>query len=236
MAKRKRARDEATSSDHSKAERVYRDLRRRIRDLELSPGSRLDKNELSTEYGVSRAPLSEAIARLATEGLVEVFPQSGSFVATIRPQDIRDSLLIRTGLEVEAARRAAQQADDELLARLDENIDAQAAAIRAKDWARLDDLDEAFHVEIMSAVDAPRALKLLDGTRAVLDRPRYHALPVYGRPNDTFAEHRRILDAIKTRDPELAGAAMRIHLTMVAKAIEGDMAKFETDASISGRK
>lgn len=236
MAKRKRTRNPESPSDHSKAERVYRDLRRGIRDLELSPGSRLDKNELSKKYGVSRAPLSEAIARLANEGLVEVFPQSGSFVAAIRTKDIRDSMLIRTALEVEAARRASQYATVALLAELGENIEQQSAAIRAKDWATLDDLDEAFHIQIMKAVNSPRALQLLDTTRAVLDRPRYHALPLYGRPNDSVAEHHRILDAIKTGDAELAGAAMRIHLRMVARAIESEIAKFETEAGTSGKE
>jgi DNA-binding GntR family transcriptional regulator len=233
---RKRIRNSEGRSDHSKAERVYRDLRRGIRDLALTPGSRLDKNELSKKYGVSRAPLSEAIARLASEGLVDVFPQSGSFVAAIRPQDIRDSMLIRTGLEVEAARRASQHATIALLAKLDANIEQQSAAIRAKDWATLDDLDESFHLQIMQAVDSPRALQLLDSTRAVLDRPRYHALPLYGRPKDSVAEHHRILDAIKTGDAELAGAAMRVHLTMVARAIECEIAKLETDAGTGGKK
>jgi DNA-binding GntR family transcriptional regulator len=234
MAKRQPPRDQGT--DHSKAERVYRDLRRRIRDLDLMPGERIDKNEMSAEYGVSRAPLSEATARLAAEGLVDVIPQSGSFVAAIRPQDIRDSLMIRTGLEVEAARRAAHVANDELLARLDDNIKQQAIAINSNDMAKLDDLDEAFHVMIMEAINSPRALQLLDATRAILDRPRYHALPIYGRPNDTFAEHQRICDAIRTRDPELAAAAMRIHLSMVAKTIEGDLAKFEDDATHKKKK
>jgi GntR family transcriptional regulator, rspAB operon transcriptional repressor len=234
MAKRQQPRDQGT--DHSKAERVYRDLRRRIRDLDLTPGERIDKNEMSAEYGVSRAPLSEATARLAAEGLVDVIPQSGSFVAAIRPQDIRDSLMIRTGLEVEAARRAAHVANDELLARLDDNIKQQASAIGSNDMAKLDDLDEAFHVMIMEAINSPRALQLLDATRAILDRPRYHALPIYGRPNDTFAEHQRICDAIRTRDPELAAAAMRIHLSMVAKTIESDLAKFEDDAAHKKKK
>jgi DNA-binding GntR family transcriptional regulator len=179
---------------------------------------------------VSRAPVNEAIARLAEEGLVSVFPQSGSFVAPIRPQDIRESLLIRTGLEVEAARRAAQAADEQLLARLDENIEAQAAAVKSKDMGRLDDLDEALHGIIIGATNSPRAQRLLDATRAILDRPRFHALPEHGRPNETFAEHRRIVDAIRTRDPEYAGAAMRVHLTMVAQAIERDIAQFEVDS------
>lgn len=224
-----------TGEDQSKAERVYRDLRRRIRDLKLAPGSRLDKHELSSEYGVSRAPISEAIARLAAEGLIDIEPQSGSFVAPIRPQDIRDHILIRTGLEIEAVRRSAQAATSALIARLEENIRAQGVALRQKDWERLDDLDEAFHMAIMESVDSPRALRLLDGSRAILDRPRYHALPIFGRPDETFAEHRRILDAIRTRDPELAGAAMRIHLSMVAKAIEDELAGLKSP-SRKGKK
>ena len=120
------------------------------------PGSQLRKNEIAIEYGVSRAPVNEAIARLADEGLVDVFPQSGSFVAPIRPEDIRESLLIRTGLEVEVVRRAAQLADRDLLGQLDKNLEAQAAAVGANDMVRLDDLDEAFHATILLAVKLAR--------------------------------------------------------------------------------
>ena len=148
------------SAEHSKAERVYRELRRRIRGLELQPGSRLQKNEIAVEFGVSRAPVSEAIAWLAEEGLVDVYPQSGSFVAPIRPEDVREALLIRTGLEVEAVRRVTQIADPQLLKRLDDNLEAQSAAVRKNDMALLDDLDEAFHGIIIGALESPRAQRL----------------------------------------------------------------------------
>jgi DNA-binding GntR family transcriptional regulator len=216
--------------DALKSERVYRDLRRRIRELELTPGSKLQKQDIADEYGVSRGPVNEAIARLAAEALVDVFPQSGSFVAPIRLEDVRESLLIRTGLEVEAVRRATAAADEAFIAQLDANLDAQAAAVKARDMARLDDLDEAFHSTILHAVKSPGAQRLLDRTRAILDRPRFHALPEDGRPNATFAEHRRIVDAIRTRDVELAGAAMRVHLSMVAQAIERDIEQINSDS------
>lgn len=219
-----------SDGDQSKSERVYRELRRRIRELELLPGSRLQKNEIALEFGVSRAPVSEAIARLADEGLIEVFPQSGSFVSQIRLEDIRESLLIRTGLEVEAVRRVAQMADKELLKRLDENLAAQSAAVRDNDMVLLDELDESFHGTIFNVLHSPRAQRLLDATRALLDRPRFHALPEEGRAEATVAEHRRIADAIRTGDPELAGAAMRVHLTMVSRAIEQDIAQIEIDS------
>ena len=216
--------------DQSKTERVYSDLRRRIRELELAPGLQLDKNQIGIEYGVSRAPVSEAIARLASEGLVDVFPQSGSFVALIRLEDVRENFLIRTGLEIEVARRAALLADAALLKRLDENLDAQLAAVKRNEMARLDDLDAAFHTLLVSAVNSPGAARLIDRTRAILDRPRFHTLPEEGRPYDTVAEHRRIVDAIRTRDPEFAGAAMRVHLTMVAQAIERHIEEIQVES------
>ena len=204
--------------------------------LELQPGSRLQKNEIAVEFGVSRAPVSEAIAWLAEEGLVDVYPQSGSFVAPIRPEDVREALLIRTGLEVEAVRRVTQIADPQLLKRLDDNLEAQAAAVRKNDMALLDDLDEAFHAIIIGALESPRAQRLLDSARALLDRPRFHALPEDGRPNATVAEHRRIADAIRTGDPELAGAAMRVHIAMVARAIERDSAQTESQSRLKSVK
>jgi DNA-binding GntR family transcriptional regulator len=221
--------DAETSSEQTKSERVYRSLRRRIREFELPPGSRLRKNEIALEYGVSRAPVSEAISRLADEGLVDVFPQSGSFVSPIRPQDIRESMLIRTGLEVEAVRRVALTADSDLLKQLDENLIAQEATLENDDMARLDDLDEAFHLIIFNSIHSPRAQHLLDTARALLDRPRFHALPEDDRPRATVLEHRRIADAIRTGDPEFAGAAMRVHLIKVADAIERELALLEVE-------
>jgi DNA-binding GntR family transcriptional regulator len=215
------------SADTSKAERVYRALRRRIRELALPPGAPLRKEEIALEMGVSRAPVSEAIARLAEEALVDVFPQHGSFVAPIRAEDVRESLFIRTALEVEAIRRVTQMADPELLAQLEENLAAQAAALAEGDLATFYDLDEALHAAIFAALNAPRASRLLDAARAPLDRPRRLRLPDQGRPEATYAEHRRLVDAIASGDPEFAAAAMRAHLAQVARSVERELAEIE---------
>jgi DNA-binding GntR family transcriptional regulator len=217
----------AANSDTSKAERVYRELRRRIRELTLPPGSPLRKEEIALEMGVSRAPVSEAITRLADEALVDVFPQHGSFVAPIRAGDVRESLFIRTALEVEAIRRVTQAADPELSAELQTNLAGQADALAVGDLALFYDLDEAMHAAIFAALEAPRAMRLLDAARAPLDRPRRLGLPEAGRPEATLAEHRRIVDAIASGDPEFAAAAMRAHLTQVARSVERELEGIE---------
>ena len=211
----------------SKAERVYEHLRRGIRELTLPPGAPLRKEELALELGVSRAPVSEAIARLAEEGLAEVFPQHGSFVAPIRAADVRESLFIRTALEAEAMRRLAVAADDDLMARLDDNIALQAEALADGDLARFYDLDEALHGLLFAAVESPRAARLLDAARAPLDRVRRLALPEPGRPEATFAEHLRLVEAVRSGDAEFAAAAMRVHLAMVARAVDRELSKME---------
>jgi len=218
----------AANQDRSKAERVYRELRRRIRELTLPPGAPLRKEEIALAMGVSRAPVSEAIARLADEALVDVFPQHGSFVAPIRAEDVRESLFIRTALEVEAIRRVTQAADPAVMAQLEENLDAQAAALKQGDLALFYDLDEGLHAAIFSSLAAPRAMRLLDAARAPLDRPRRLGLPEAGRPEATLAEHRRMVDAIASGDPEFAAAAMRAHLTMVSRSVERELAQIET--------
>lgn len=210
---------------HTKTDSVYRELRRRIREAKLQPGALLKKEAIASEFGVSRAPVSEAIALLAEEGLVDVYPQRGSFVAPIRSEDIQEALLIRMGLEVEAVRRVTHLADTDVLHQLNKNIEAQGKAVRNNNMELLDSLDGAFHGIIISSIKAPRAQRLLDSARLLLDRPRFHALPEEGRPRATLAEHRRIADAISTGNVELAGAAMRVHIIMVTRAIQREMAQ-----------
>ena len=217
--------------EKSKAERVYDNLRRRIRELALPPGAPLRKEEIALALGVSRAPVSEAITRLADEALVDVFPQHGSFVAPIRAGDVRESMFIRTALEVEGIRRVTLAADPALIARLEDNLAQQERALTGRDLAAFYDLDEALHAAIFAATQSPRAQRLLDAARAPLDRPRRLALPEDGRPEATFAEHRRLVEAIRTHDAEFAAAAMRAHLAMVARAIERQLAEIEAGAT-----
>lgn len=213
-----------------KADRVYATLKQRIRDLDLAPGTLLKKDELATELGVSRAPISEAIARLTEEGLVDVFPQHGSFVAAIRESDVREAMFIRVGLEVEAWRQAALRRTPELVAQLDANLAAQRATLEAGDMAAFYELDEGLHETIFSFIGRLRVLKFLDGVRAQLDRVRRQTLPGDGRAEATLAEHTRLVESVRLGDPEFAAAAIRSHLAAVEAAIEPAFAPPGQDA------
>ena len=209
----------ATRRDGSRTEEVYRALRERIRTLALKPGTLIAKDAIAEEFGVSRAPVHDALTRLADEGLVEIAPQRGSFVAPIRVHDVRESLFTRMALECEAMRRAAEHATPELIAALDANIAAQERALSGAidEFYRL---DEELHKLICGALGFERALRFLDTARPLLDRVRPIVLPHTTRAERTLSEHRRMVEAIRMGDPEFAAAAIRNHLRSVERSIE----------------
>lgn len=209
------------TAERRKVELVYQHLRQLIRDMKILPGTFLKKDKIAAELGVSRAPVSEAIARLAEELLVDIFPQYGSFVAPIRAQDLLDCMFIRRALEVEAARRIAELGDKAVLNKLQINIEQQQQqALDGKNISRLYELDAEFHTIIAVATGLPRAAHTMMAARVPMDRPIEFAQILSERARPTLLEHRRIVEAISRHNPESAGAAMRFHLTQSSLSIE----------------
>src|SRR3569623_590029 len=83
---------------------VTEELRRAIVTQELRPGEVLVKGAICERFGVSRFPVSEALARLQADGLVDIQPQRGSTVSLVRLADVIECMLIRKALECEALR------------------------------------------------------------------------------------------------------------------------------------
>ena len=89
----------------SLAQKVYLSLKEAILTLTFAPGEILRKPEICAELGVSRSPVAEAVARLASESLVDVVPQAGTFVARFSMEEIREGAFLREALEVAAIDR-----------------------------------------------------------------------------------------------------------------------------------
>src|SRR5450631_4746592 len=92
------------------ASRIYSDLRAELVSLQRRPGEPISEAEIALSYGVSRTPVREAILKLSDEGLLEIFPQSGSFVSRIPVGALPEAILIRKALETTTAQLAAERA------------------------------------------------------------------------------------------------------------------------------
>jgi len=211
-------------------QRVLEVIRDAIVRLELPPGTAIDKVALCARLGVSRFPVSEALGRLAAEGLVEVLPQRGTRVARIDLADCRQAMFIRRALEIEAMRAVAPRADARLLAALDRNLREQEGALGADYTNRFHQLDLAMHELLLGFLGYERVRHAVEAARASLDRARlFMCTPA--RQASTFAEHRAIVAALKKRDPDAAAAAMERHLDAVMAELL-DVAERNPDAVV----
>ena len=203
----------------SKAALVYEDLRAAIVDLRLTPGARIEKQEICGRLGVSRQPLAEAITRLAEERLVEVEPQKGTFVARIRLADVEEAAFVRRALEVATAYTIASDLDDGTLKRLERALAYQAAAIKARDWDGFYGLDLRFHAMLFEHMGMRQLANVVELSRAPLERARRLLVPTPGRSAATLREHRAIYAGLSAHDPETSAAAMGAHLDEVLAEI-----------------
>ena len=92
----------------TRKDQVYSILRQAIISSQLAPGEAIRKELVALQLGVSRTPVSDAINRLADEGLVEIYPQTGTFVARLRLDKIETAQFVRIALETAAIRSAAR--------------------------------------------------------------------------------------------------------------------------------
>lgn len=201
-------------------QRVYRTLKAAILDLRLPPGAMIRKPDLCAELGVSRSPVSEAIVRLAAEGLVAVVPQAGSFVAPFSMEEIREGAFLREALELAAVEDIAPRIAPHQIDRLRDNLSAQEAAVRAGDRAAFYNLDSAMHEAILSATGHRRLAEVARTSWLQVDRARRLILPEPGRVAETLDEHRRVVDALARHDASGARQAMRDHLRQLVRHLE----------------
>lgn len=143
------------------ADSVYESIRRAILGGELPPGHRLRQNDVATEFQVSHTPVREALARLASEGLVTLRPRRGAEVNSIDPSDVADIYVIRELLEPAALEMALARGGDAV------DTDAIVAAAtptagKAETGADHFDRNRRFHRLLSTGCGNDRMVAILD--------------------------------------------------------------------------
>jgi DNA-binding GntR family transcriptional regulator len=201
------------------AKALYRELKADIVSMRRKPGNPIIEREIAASCGVSRTPVREAVLRLADEALVDIFPQSGTFVAKIPLAALPEAILVRQALEQLTARLAAEAATADQVTELHALIERQRRMQKAGNRDRFHEADEAFHAAIAEAAGHPGIWTLIQQVKVQVDRYRRLTLPVPGRMARVLQEHTAIVKAIEARDPARAVAAMAAHLDGLSASI-----------------
>lgn len=202
------------------APQVYERVRRAIITLAMLPSEALSEKELSLQLGVSRTPVREALIRLADEGLIDILPQRGSFVAPIRIKDVEEAQFIRESLEVAVVKRLANKCSPSFLADIKANLSQQDVAVANEDGDLFLELDEVFHRSFCEAAGLSKSWRLIQAVKLQMDRVRYLSLPDAAHLKTLLMQHWEIVHAIEQKEPEHASSAMVVHLQEVLRTAQ----------------
>ncbi len=179
-------------------EQVAEQLRTRIMSHSLAPGSWIDEQLLTAEFGISRTPLREALKVLASEGLVTMKLRRGAYVTEVSERDLAEVYHLLALLESDAAVVVADNATDAQLAELDALHQKLEASVADRD--RFFAANERFHMRLLEIADSRWRLQLVADLRKVMKLNRHHSLFKQGRLEASLKEHRQIMAALKSRN------------------------------------
>jgi GntR family transcriptional regulator, rspAB operon transcriptional repressor len=203
---------------------AYNALRQAIVSSGLMPGARLNVEELAGQLGVSLTPVRGAIQRLATEGLVEIRPRSGTFVANLSLQEIEETFQIRCALECLAAELAAGRLTPQELRRLKGMLKDLRKPMRVEaDRETHERLNTEFHLAILQASANGRLVEMYSALNAHIKIARIHASEGgwSARQREETAEHEAIVAGLEAGDARAAAAALRKHIYRAKDALLG---------------
>jgi DNA-binding GntR family transcriptional regulator len=208
---RQTTKSEAGTAKPNLAGEVFSRLRDMAIRYELKPGERLNEVELAERLGVSRTPVREALYRLAQDGFLV---ESGRGYSR-RPLDVKETLDLyeaRSAIEAECVRLVALRGTDKALDEIEKFLESSVKAPSKAPAAKLVELDEGFHERIARAAGNAELLRMLRSLNERIRFIRWISMETVGRDN-TQAEHRRILEALRTRDASAAEQMIRGHIT-----------------------
>lgn len=234
------ARSPAFVADAPQVERAYSSIKAGIVDGRYPPGAPLSEVMLARQYGMSRTPVREGLARLWQEHYLERVVGHGYFVARVTVQSIHDTFDVRRLLEGAAASRAAELASvaqiDELrtLAVLPPTAEEDLQRSRSDSPAAYQDAEAAnqrFHMAVAAAARNDLLVELIERCLAQVDR--FMSLGVHFGPfQDSATEaHLAIVDAIARHDAAGARARMEEHLDCGSKLMKNALLRGQLAAA-----
>ena len=201
---------------------VYDALRQAIVSYLLKPGERLDVDDLAAKLGVSLTPVRGAVQRLASEGLIEVRPRSGTFVASLTVEDLVETFQIRCALECLAVEEAAGKVSTAEVRRLKELLRMMRRPVRDEAERKEHERNNSeLHGIFIEASGNRRLKEMYDALNAHIQIARIHASNSdwLARLGEEQAEHEAIVEAVERHDGPAAAKAMRKHVYRAKDAL-----------------
>jgi DNA-binding GntR family transcriptional regulator len=200
--------------------RIYEALKTAIMAMDIyhkDAQLRLDERKLSEQFGISRTPLREALARLDHEGLVKIVPRRGVLIVRKSKDEILEMITVWAALESMAARLITLNASDEEIATLRELFETfgkeHQVAYHIDEYS---DANIRFHQLILKLSKCALLGEIAAGLFMHVRAIRARTIFEQDRANRSIVDHMHIIEALEARDAELAARLVREHTMNLA--------------------
>jgi len=216
--------------------KVFHTIRENILSGRYEQHEELKENTIAKELGVSRTPVREALRQLELEGLIRIVPNKGAYVTGITEKDMWDIYVARSLLEGRCTKWAAQNITAEQLKKLEENLELSEFFAAKQNYLQVCELDSQFHEILYQASNSRTFNHLLSDFHHYVERVRRISLATDGRAVKSNEEHRRILDAIYSKNCQLAEELATEHVLNTLKNMESYGIENLLQTSLEDRK
>ena len=202
---------------------VFTILRESILDQTFLPGQRLNVKMLAEKLDVSLTPVKDAITRLVVEGLIELRPRSGTYVSLLSPEDVEETLSIRRALECLAAESVAQNISGDDLAWFEEALGHLERT--EKDRQQHEKRNSEFHLRLVELSRNKTLIEIYRSLNANMKVARIHyaSNSWIDRVSEERVEHRKILEALRSRNTRALQRALNEHILRASAVLVNDL-------------
>ena len=194
--------------------RIYDELKQAIVTMNIYDDDtelRLDERTLSEQFGISRTPLREALARLDQEGLVRIEPRRGIYIQRKSKQDILDMITVWAALESMAARLITAEASDDEIATLRGMLSVYDTDKVTEHLDEYSETNISFHQAIIALGKCPLIDEITDCLFMHVRAIRARTIFEEDRAKRSIEDHLAIVEALEARDTERAERLVREH-------------------------
>jgi DNA-binding GntR family transcriptional regulator len=176
---------------------------------------------MCSSLGISRTPFREALRILGSEGLIDVVPNRGAYVAQPSAKDIREMFEVMSILEGACARVAAERMSHSDFEKIESTHQTLEAHYQAKDHERYLAINNSYHVLVQEMAGNKVLDEVINGLRQKILLYRHRQLYQTDRFTASIQEHRDLLEAFRSRNADAAESLMKRHLMNQCEAIVG---------------
>ncbi|MGC2967741.1 GntR family transcriptional regulator [Paraburkholderia aspalathi] len=199
---------------------IYEELRKQILTLQLKPGAPLDEVSLAEQFGLSRSPVRDALARLTSEGLVTILPNRTTLVTPFEIEEFPKYISALDLIQRAVTRLAALHRTDADLVRIRKADDVYMQAVESGDFQAMSETNKALHMAVAHAANNPYFVgyyeRLLGEGQRLL-----HLHFDFTVTSPTAAklgrDHDELIDAIARKDGDAAEKAAHEHTMLFQK-------------------